>query len=525
MPNKENLRSLILKNNRRLQKLKEKQALQGLDAAPQMLIEIEDIEATIEQLQEELKTLEDEGRAAPRKSKEAEVVTGFNWSAIRQTSRLAFQYIAKEQKPEGIWLRSDLFPTSRTIFGLLTSGSDVPEVIFERSINWLRTHLTDPHEMPDAVAMATLALREAKRVGLEVPFTDGIELILSKQNANGYWEGRYKLDRYRAASTAYCVQALRAYMAMYGIDPACQKACYKGVRYLERYFRSLDLENIRYSEVVNPLEALMLPHYEAWSIVDVEPIARAVEFFRNKRNEFKKFGNIKAVAGVLTLLLTEWRDFDQDTMGELLSWLLDNRNSDHGWSEHAGEPSEPHQTVMIAFPIRQFERLGDHYIPLDISDDWSLPIGNHITKEQSVGAVVFRYLLDIPEVILLRRQNGTWVLPKGHIEEGEKIEASLQREIFEETGLKEFQIIEKLGDFRYLFRPNKDIVDKTVTYFLVESSNEETRLAPDYAHSEVKWFAIDDIPLLPIYYDDARQAIEQAKQRITPHLFKDDLPE
>jgi 8-oxo-dGTP pyrophosphatase MutT (NUDIX family) len=514
MSQKDNLRRLILKNNLRLQKLKEKQALQGLGADPQTLIEIEDIESTIEQLQEKLKVLENKGLAEPRKSKEAEIVTGFNWSAVRQVVRLAFQYIEKEQKPEGVWLRSNLFPTSRTLFGLLTSGSNVSEIVLERSVNWLRTQLTNPNEMADAVAMAIIALKEAKRVGIEVPFTDGIEIILSKQNADGYWEGRYHLDRYRAASTAYCLQALRAYMIGYGIDPACQKACYKGARYLERYFRSLDLENIRYSDVVNPLEALMLPHYEAWSIVDVEPIAYTVDFLRKKRGEFQKFGNVKAVAGVLTSLLTEWRDFDQDTIGELLSWLLNNRNPYRGWSAHTGEPSEPHQTVMIALPIRQLERLGDHYIPLDTCDEWSLPIGDNIVKEYSVGAVLFRRLLDIPEIILLKRQNGTWVLPKGHIEIGEEMQTSLFREIAEETGIKEVKVIEKLGEFRYLFRPNKEIVDKTVTYFLVESSSGDPRLTPDDVHSEVRWFSIDDVPLLPLYYDDARQVIEQAKQRI-----------
>jgi 8-oxo-dGTP pyrophosphatase MutT (NUDIX family) len=359
-----------------------------------------------------------------------------------------------------------------------------------------------------------LALKEAKRIGVEVSSENGIELVLQQQKADGSWEGRYNLERYFAASTAYCVQALRAYTVANGPDSTCQRACHKGVQYLERYFRSLDLATIRYSEIVNPLEALMLPHYEAWRIVNIGPIARAVDFFVSKRGEYKRFGNIKAVAGILSLLLTQWQDFDEDTLGELLAWLLQNRNSDYGWSEHVGEPSEPHQTAMIALPIRQFERLGDHYIPLEISDDWSLPVGDHIVKEHSVGAVVFRRLLDIPEIILLKRQNGTWVLPKGHIESGEDIRSSLRREISEETGLNQVNIIEKLDEYRYLFRPNADIVDKTVTYFLAESSSIDIRLTPDEAHSEAKWFPIDDVPLLSLYYDDARQVIEKAKLRI-----------
>ncbi len=71
MPRQDNLKKLIAKHSRRLQKLKEQQALKGLDTAPHILIEIEDIEAEIEKLQKELESLGDS--SVDRKSQRPEV--------------------------------------------------------------------------------------------------------------------------------------------------------------------------------------------------------------------------------------------------------------------------------------------------------------------------------------------------------------------------------------------------------------------------------------------------------------------
>ncbi|MFC1976336.1 hypothetical protein ACFLXQ_08045 [Chloroflexota bacterium] len=54
MSHQDDLRKLIRNNQRRLQKLKEQQALEGLSTEPRLLIEIEDIETEIAKLQAEL---------------------------------------------------------------------------------------------------------------------------------------------------------------------------------------------------------------------------------------------------------------------------------------------------------------------------------------------------------------------------------------------------------------------------------------------------------------------------------------
>ncbi|MCP4406342.1 MAG: protein kinase, partial [Gammaproteobacteria bacterium] len=56
MSPKEEIQKLIAIKQRRLQKLREKEALRGMDTPPDVLIEIEDLEAEIEHLEEELAT-------------------------------------------------------------------------------------------------------------------------------------------------------------------------------------------------------------------------------------------------------------------------------------------------------------------------------------------------------------------------------------------------------------------------------------------------------------------------------------
>jgi hypothetical protein len=59
MPSQDDIKKLIRNHTRRLQKLKEQQALAGVAVDPRILIEIEDIEREIENLQTELKTFTD----------------------------------------------------------------------------------------------------------------------------------------------------------------------------------------------------------------------------------------------------------------------------------------------------------------------------------------------------------------------------------------------------------------------------------------------------------------------------------
>lgn len=89
-------------------------------------------------------------------------------------------------------------------------------------------------------------------------------------------------------------------------------------------------------------------------------------------------------------------------------------------------------------------------------------------KEISAGGVVF----NSDKILLLRKFNGGWVLPKGHIKKGETYSEAALREVKEESG-----ITAQLGDYidsieyqYYNFRKMKKI-HKTVHWYIMYSSS------------------------------------------------------
>jgi 8-oxo-dGTP pyrophosphatase MutT (NUDIX family) len=61
---------------------------------------------------------------------------------------------------------------------------------------------------------------------------------------------------------------------------------------------------------------------------------------------------------------------------------------------------------------------------------------------------------------------GTWVLPKGLIDEGETTRETAVREVFEETGLRTL-VVDSLGDTRYAYTWGGEQIFKVVSFFLL----------------------------------------------------------
>ena len=85
-------------------------------------------------------------------------------------------------------------------------------------------------------------------------------------------------------------------------------------------------------------------------------------------------------------------------------------------------------------------------------------------RETSAGGVLLRDGL----VLLLQRGSGEWVMPKGHIEEGESHEEAAVREVGEETGLS-VKVVRPLGRTEYKFRKDSSrLIHKTGDWFMME---------------------------------------------------------
>ena len=89
-----------------------------------------------------------------------------------------------------------------------------------------------------------------------------------------------------------------------------------------------------------------------------------------------------------------------------------------------------------------------------------------VAEEFSAGGIVMRYDGERPGVLLIKDSYGRWTWPKGKIENGERPEDAAVREIGEETGLKNIELISPLGNIQYFYRLKGRLIFKTVYLFL-----------------------------------------------------------
>jgi 8-oxo-dGTP pyrophosphatase MutT (NUDIX family) len=123
-------------------------------------------------------------------------------------------------------------------------------------------------------------------------------------------------------------------------------------------------------------------------------------------------------------------------------------------------------------------------------------------KAVSAGAIILREVDGELKIALAqrKRKTKTWVIPKGHVEPGETIEQAALREIYEEAGLHNVQLIKYLGSLlRESVKSNGECVQKTIHYYLAYALDGKNPLPPtDKGFTEPGWFTPKQaIKLLP----------------------------
>ena len=136
-------------------------------------------------------------------------------------------------------------------------------------------------------------------------------------------------------------------------------------------------------------------------------------------------------------------------------------------------------------------------------------------KRELIGIVIF----DGEKFLLLHRvlHWDGWEFPKGGVKVGETHEEAIKRELFEETGISNYEMISKIDDFEF-FNSVKNI-DSHATNYLVRApntskitfSNQETTNggAKLVEHDSYKWYFPKDAIKI-IYHDDQRQTLKKA---------------
>ena len=121
---------------------------------------------------------------------------------------------------------------------------------------------------------------------------------------------------------------------------------------------------------------------------------------------------------------------------------------------------------------------------------------------------------EVGEYLFIFRR-GFWDLPKGKIEDGETTKETAIREVIEETGLKEVEIVEKLAVTKHTFRNRlgKRIIKKSHWYLMVSKKQE---LIPQTSEDIEKavWLTIETFRLdcHPVYANilDVLEALDES---------------
>jgi len=137
-----------------------------------------------------------------------------------------------------------------------------------------------------------------------------------------------------------------------------------------------------------------------------------------------------------------------------------------------------------------------------------------IVREPTSGGIIFRRD-DIGGVEILLIQDGKdrWTIPKGHIEEGETAEQTTRREIAQEAGLKNVEILGWLGKIHFRYRRVDRLVLMTTQIYLVRAKGDTNDIQKEEWMNGIKWFKFNDA-LDAIEYEDIGKLMLLAMKRI-----------
>lgn len=142
------------------------------------------------------------------------------------------------------------------------------------------------------------------------------------------------------------------------------------------------------------------------------------------------------------------------------------------------------------------------------------PAINEVVREPTAGGIVYRRSkTGAIEILLIQDAKNRWTIPKGHIEEGEQAKETAEREVREETGLKEVKVLDWLGKINFRYRRQQSLVLMTTEIFLVEALADTDDIKPEDWMNGIKWFAANEA-LDKIEYDDIGKIILLGMKKI-----------
>jgi 8-oxo-dGTP pyrophosphatase MutT (NUDIX family) len=141
------------------------------------------------------------------------------------------------------------------------------------------------------------------------------------------------------------------------------------------------------------------------------------------------------------------------------------------------------------------------------------PSIQEIVREPTAGGIVFRRGENGVEILLIQDAKDRWTIPKGHIEEGETAQQTARREIGEEAGLSQVDILGWLGKIHFRYRRIDKLVLMTTQIYLVRAKGDTNDIKKEEWMNGIKWFSFQDA-LDALEYEDIGKLMLLAMKRI-----------
>lgn len=120
-------------------------------------------------------------------------------------------------------------------------------------------------------------------------------------------------------------------------------------------------------------------------------------------------------------------------------------------------------------------------------------------------------------VLLITDMNNNRTFPKGIIESGETPQEAARREIREETGITDMELINDLGTVTYKFKRN-GLINKTVYYFLFETKIQESpEIQKEEGLKDANWIEIHEAIDIIGYPETNRQILYKTQEILNKH--------
>ncbi|MDD5145632.1 MAG: NUDIX domain-containing protein [Candidatus Pacebacteria bacterium] len=145
-----------------------------------------------------------------------------------------------------------------------------------------------------------------------------------------------------------------------------------------------------------------------------------------------------------------------------------------------------------------------------------------MSVEKSAGAVIFRkepsqkegkiyyLLLNYPG---FRRPTSYWDLPKGHIEKGEALEDTMRREVREETGLVDIELVPDFKEtIKYFFKWENSNIMKFVTFFIAKTKTKEVKVSGE--HLGYEWLPYEEA-IKKLTFKNAKNILQKVNDFIS----------